>query len=209
VGSIGGGEETTVTETDRARGAGTTGTGAGDATPTAAPDATVVHTTTSTPVGLLTVAGGVDGLVGLWFEGHRRGPTRDSLGARSDVGTGASDFGEVARQLGQYFAGERTAFDLPLAPRGDDFRQRVWAALRTIPHGETRTYGQLAASLGGVGLARAVGAANALNPLSIVVPCHRVVGAGGALTGYAGGLERKRFLLALEEPAERRESRLF
>jgi len=204
-----------VTETGSARGAGTTGTGRGTGTgtghaaPTAAPDATVVHTTTSTPVGLLTVAGGVDGLVGLWFEGHRRGPTRDSLGARSDVGTGASDFGEVARQLGQYFAGERTAFDLPLAPRGDDFRQRVWAALRTIPHGETRTYGQLAASLGGVGLARAVGAANALNPLSIVVPCHRVVGAGGALTGYAGGLERKRFLLALEEPAERRESRLF
>jgi len=201
-----------VTETGSARGAGTTGTtgkGTEDAGPTVAPDATVVHTTTSTPVGLLTVAGGVDGLVGLWFEGHRRGPTRDSLGPRSDVGTGASDFGEVARQLGQYFAGERTAFDLPLAPRGDDFRQRVWAALRTIPHGETRTYGQLAASLGGVGLARAVGAANALNPLSIVVPCHRVVGAGGALTGYAGGLERKRFLLALEEPAERRESRLF
>ncbi|WP_371741127.1 methylated-DNA--[protein]-cysteine S-methyltransferase [Frigoribacterium sp. CFBP 8754] len=200
-----------MTETGSARGAGTTGTGWGtdDPAPTTAPDAAVVHTTTSTPVGLLTVAGGVDGLVGLWFEGHRRGPTRDSLGPRSDVGTGASDFGEVARQLGQYFAGERTAFDLPLAPRGDDFRQRVWAALRTIPHGETRTYGQLAVGLGGVGLARAVGAANALNPLSIVVPCHRVVGAGGALTGYAGGLERKRFLLALEEPAERRESRLF
>ena len=197
-----------MTSTTSTRAAGSPRTGDPGTGGTLLPD-DVVHTTADTPVGPLTVAGGADGLVGLWFEGHRRGPTRDSLGPRSDVGTGASDFGEVARQLGQYFAGERTAFDLPLAPRGDDFRQRVWAALRTIPHGETRTYGQLAASLGGVGLARAVGAANALNPLSIVVPCHRVVGAGGALTGYAGGLERKRFLLALEEPAERRESRLF
>jgi methylated-DNA-[protein]-cysteine S-methyltransferase len=113
------------------------------------------------------------------------------------------------QQLDEYFAGERREFDLPLAPRGDDFKQRVWALLREIPYGETRSYGDLARALGDVSLSRAVGTANARNPISIVVPCHRVIGSDGSLTGYAGGLDRKRFLLALEETDEQRAGRLF
>jgi methylated-DNA-[protein]-cysteine S-methyltransferase len=113
------------------------------------------------------------------------------------------------QQLDEYFAGERREFDLPLAPRGDDFKQRVWALLREIPYGETRSYGDLARALGDVSLSQAVGTANARNPISIVVPCHRVIGSDGSLTGYAGGLDRKRFLLALEETDEQRAGRLF
>lgn len=102
-------------------------------------------------------------------------------------------------QLAEYFAGGRRLFDLPLAPRGTDFQQRVWLRLRDIPYGQTRSYGQVAAELGlEPGAARAVGLANGANPLSIVVPCHRVVGSDGSLTGFGGGLERKRFLLDLE-----------
>ena len=103
---------------------------------------------------------------------------------------------------------ERT-FDLELAPRGNGFQQKVWAQLIEIPYGETRTYGQLATALGDPALARAVGAANGQNPLSIIVPCHRVVGSNGKLTGYAGGLDRKAFLLELETPDESRAERLF
>jgi O-6-methylguanine DNA methyltransferase len=106
--------------------------------------------------------------------------------------------GEAARQLGEYFAGVRRAFDLPLDLRGTPFQLRVWNALLRIPYGETRTYGQLAAALGQPGAARAVGAANGANPVGIIVPCHRVVAAGGGLGGFGGGLDRKRFLLALE-----------
>ena len=95
-------------------------------------------------------------------------------------------------QLREYFAGTRRTFDLPLAPRGTAFQQRVWSALRAIPYGETRTYGELAAAIGAVGMA------NHHNPTPIVIPCHRVIGANGTLTGYAGGLEIKRKLLALE-----------
>jgi methylated-DNA-[protein]-cysteine S-methyltransferase len=116
---------------------------------------------------------------------------------------------QAAAQLGEYFAGERHTFDLPLAPAGDDFKQRVWALLREIPYGETRSYGDLARALGDVGLSQAVGTANARNPIAIVVPCHRVIGSDGSLTGYAGGLERKRFLLALEDTEEQRAARLF
>lgn len=101
-------------------------------------------------------------------------------------------------QLREYFAGTRRTFDLPLAPRGTAFQQRVWAALRTIPYGETRTYGELAAAIGNPRAARAVGMANHRNPLPILIPCHRVIGADGSLTGYAGGVETKRKLLALE-----------
>jgi methylated-DNA-[protein]-cysteine S-methyltransferase len=102
------------------------------------------------------------------------------------------------RQLSDYFAGERTAFDLPLRPAGAPFQLRVWEALLRIPYGETASYGELARELGHPGAARAVGAANGRNPLAIVVPCHRVIGASGSLTGYAGGLECKRALLDLE-----------
>ena len=104
----------------------------------------------------------------------------------------------AASQLADYFAGERHTFDLPLAPAGTAFQQTVWRALRDIPYAETRTYGQQAAAIGRPTASRAVGAANGKNPLSIVVPCHRVVGASGALTGFGGGLRAKRVLLDLE-----------
>jgi methylated-DNA-[protein]-cysteine S-methyltransferase len=108
---------------------------------------------------------------------------------------------EAARQLREYFAGDRTTFDLPLAPVGTPFQAQVWMALRDIPAGETRSYGQIAARLGKPSASRAVGAANGQNPLAVVVPCHRVVGANGTLTGYAGGLDRKAWLLKHEARA--------
>jgi methylated-DNA-[protein]-cysteine S-methyltransferase len=104
------------------------------------------------------------------------------------------------RQLLDYLAGRRREFDLPLAPAGTPFQVRVWAALRTIPFGETRTYGQLAAQIGRPSAARAVGRANATNPVCVLVPCHRVIGADGSLTGFAFGEDLKRGLLALEQP---------
>jgi methylated-DNA-[protein]-cysteine S-methyltransferase len=105
---------------------------------------------------------------------------------------------DARRQLTEYFAGERTTFDLPLRPAGAPFQLRVWEALLRIPYGETASYGELARALGHPTAARAVGAANGRNPIAIVVPCHRVIGANGSLTGYAGGLECKRALLDLE-----------
>ncbi len=108
---------------------------------------------------------------------------------------------EVERQLAEYFAGERRDFDLPLANDGTEFQQKVWNELRRIPFGETASYGEIAARLGYERVvSRAVGAANGANPIPIVVPCHRVIGSNGTLTGYAGGVERKRTLLALEQP---------
>ncbi len=112
---------------------------------------------------------------------------------------------EAARQLAEYFAGERTAFDLPLRPVGTGFELAVWEQLTRIPYGETRSYGHVARAVGEPGGAQAVGAANGRNPLAIVVPCHRVIGADGSLVGFGGGLPRKRFLLDLEQ----RDSRLF
>jgi methylated-DNA-[protein]-cysteine S-methyltransferase len=109
-----------------------------------------------------------------------------------------SAFTEACGQLDEYFAGERTEFDLPLNPAGTPFQRRVWDALKTIPYGEIRSYGEIAEQIGRPGAARAVGLANGRNPISIVVPCHRVIGASGALTGYGGGLERKQYLLDLE-----------
>ena len=103
-----------------------------------------------------------------------------------------------ANQLEEYLAGERTVFDLPLLPLGTDFQQKVWQALQEISYGETRSYGEIARRIGQPKAARAVGMANHHNPIAIVIPCHRVIGAGGALTGYMGGLEKKRQLLELE-----------
>lgn len=103
------------------------------------------------------------------------------------------------KQLEEYFAGKRKTFDLPLAPKGTDFQQRVWKALQEIPYGETRTYGEIAAAVGNPKAARAVGMANNRNPIGIIVPCHRVVGANGKLVGYAGGMEKKEWLLELEK----------
>ena len=118
------------------------------------------------------------------------------LGVPASVASPLLDAAEA--QLREYFAGTRRTFDLPLAPRGTAFQQRVWAALRAIPYGETHTYGELAAAIGSPSASRAVGMANHHNPTPIVIPCHRVIGANGTLTGYAGGLETKRRLLALE-----------
>lgn len=153
------------------------------------------HHTIPSPLGpLLLVADDDDRLRGLYLPGHHRGPA---------TGPGRADAGGVidgaAAQLQEYFAGDRTAFELPLATDGSPLQERVWAALRAIPYGTTTTYGAIAAGLGlRPSAARAVGTANARNPISIVVPCHRVIGATGSLTGYAGGLPAKQRLLALE-----------
>ncbi|MFY9766345.1 MAG: methylated-DNA--[protein]-cysteine S-methyltransferase [Mycobacterium sp.] len=107
-------------------------------------------------------------------------------------------FPDAVEQLEEYFAGERTDFDLELSLAGSEFQRRVWQALLTIPYGETRSYGEIAEQIGASGAARAVGLANGRNPIAIIVPCHRVIGASGSLTGYGGGLERKQSLLELE-----------
>jgi methylated-DNA-[protein]-cysteine S-methyltransferase len=145
------------------------------------------------PVGELLLVGSDDGLQGLYLPGHRGGPAVDPGWTRDD---GA--LAETRAQLDAWFAGERTTFDLPLAPAGTEFQLAVWRALREIPFGATESYGGLAARLGRPGAARAVGLANGRNPISIVVPCHRVVGSAGALTGYAGGIGAKRALLEHE-----------
>ena len=114
---------------------------------------------------------------------------------------------EACRQLREYFAGERKAFALPLAPAGTAFQKKVWAALREIPWGETRSYGDIARAIGKPTASRAVGMANGRNPLPIFIPCHRVIGTNGSITGYSGGLEKKRFLLRLEEISQWKENR--
>jgi methylated-DNA-[protein]-cysteine S-methyltransferase len=157
---------------------------------------TTTHALVDSPLGPLTLRADDGVLTGLYLPEHRRGPAPGTLGARDDAALPA-----VREQLAAYFAGQRTAFDVPLELRGTAFQQRVWAALRDIPYGETWTYGELAARIGAPAASRAVGLANGRNPISIVVPCHRVVGAGGSLTGYAGGVERKRALLDLERSA--------
>lgn len=149
--------------------------------------------TFESPVGPLLLVGDDDGLRGLYLPEHSRGPRVGPGGRRDDDALAC-----VREQLAEYFAGQRVAFDLALASSGTPFQLEVWEALRAIPYGATRSYGELAAALGRPGAARAVGAANGRNPISVVVPCHRVVGSGGALTGYAGGVEAKRALLALE-----------
>ena len=124
--------------------------------------------------------------------------SRIEFGASSACTSGTPPFPEAEAQLHAYFAGELERFELPLAPGGTVFQQSVWDALAEIPYGTTTTYSQLAARIGRPRACRAVGAANGRNPLPVILPCHRVVGAAGALTGYGGGLERKRHLLALE-----------
>jgi methylated-DNA-[protein]-cysteine S-methyltransferase len=166
--------------------------------------AAVLHRIVDSPVGELTLVGDGVTLTGLYFPGHTRRPVQETLGDVDDLA-----FGRAVEQLAEYFAGQRTEFDVPLALRGNAFQRKVWAQLALIPYGQTRSYGQLAVLLGDPGLARAVGAANGQNPISIIVPCHRVVGADGRLTGYAGGLERKAFLLELETPVEQRLAALF
>lgn len=160
-----------------------------------APAPTRVHTTVDSPIGELTLVSDGTHLVGVYMTEHRHRPDQTTFGERDDD---ATPFAAARTQLGEYFAGERTEFDLPLAPVGTEFQRRVWEMLATIPYGETWSYGRLAERIGNPRASRAVGLANGRNPLSIVVPCHRVVGANGAMTGYGGGLERKQTLLDLE-----------
>jgi len=164
----------------------------------------MVHRIIGSPVGELTLVGEGDALSGVYFAEHVRRPAEELFGPRDQAA-----FPFVTDQLAEYFAGERKSFDLLLRPNGNAFQRKVWAQLTQIPYGQTRTYGQLAANLGAPGLARAVGAANGQNPVSIIVPCHRVLGADGRLTGYAGGLDRKAFLLDLETPQDAKSLSLF
>ncbi len=148
--------------------------------------------TVDSPVGPLTLAGKNGRLrhlrmVDQTYEPSREGWTRDE-----------DAFAEAISQLNAYFAGELLDFDLELDLVGSEFQRRVWAALLTIPYGETRSYGQIAAQIGSPNASRAVGLANGHNPIGIIVPCHRVIGANGSLTGYGGGLERKKSLLDME-----------
>lgn len=147
------------------------------------------------PVGELTLVADDRGLAAILWEDDRPGRVR--LGALIEKADHPVLL-ETERQLGQYFAGERRSFDVPLSFAGTDFQKRVWAALLAIPFGETRSYGEIAHQLGTPGASRAVGAANGRNPISIIAPCHRVVGSNGKLTGFAGGLDAKAFLLELE-----------
>jgi methylated-DNA-[protein]-cysteine S-methyltransferase len=163
----------------------------------AAGTAALTHVTIGSPIGPLTLVAAGDGLAGLYMAAHRHGPGPAGLGGPGDPA--AEPFAAAARQLEAYFAGRLTRFSLPLSPRGTEFQRQVWAALLEIPYGQTVTYGQLAVDLGRPAASRAVGLANGRNPVSIVVPCHRVVGSDGSLTGYGGGLDRKRYLLDLEQ----------
>lgn len=152
------------------------------------------HTIVDSPVGPLTLVDDDGALAGLYMADQRHLPAAASFGPRDDEVQPA-----LREQLTAYFAGELREFDVPLAVVGTPFQQAVWAALREVPYATTCTYGDLAMAIGRPTAVRAVGAANGRNPVCIVVPCHRVVGSGGAMTGYAGGVERKQLLLALEQ----------
>jgi methylated-DNA-[protein]-cysteine S-methyltransferase len=164
----------------------------------------VTHTTTDSPLGELTLVAEDGRLTGLYFPHHWYRPDPATFGDRDETG-----FSEAGRQLAEYFAGDRKGFDLSLGPQGDPFQHSVWELIGRIPYGQTVIYGDLAQELGRGTLAKDVGAAVGRNPLCVIVPCHRVVGKDGNLTGYAGGLARKRFLLRLEEPAGQDAGRLF
>jgi len=157
---------------------------------------TAVHTVLATSLGELTVVQEEGAVTGLYFPRHWPRPDRTAFGPRGDEG-----FEEVARQLGEYLDGDRSVFELPLKTRGNEFDRRVWELIADVPYGERTTYGEIARALGAGTEPRDVGAAVGRNPLCIIIPCHRVVGATGRLTGYAGGLDRKRALLEIEHVA--------
>ncbi|MGB3015575.1 MAG: methylated-DNA--[protein]-cysteine S-methyltransferase [Candidatus Nanopelagicales bacterium] len=144
------------------------------------------------PVGILTLVASDAGLQGVWWPDDARLTQTGTLQPDHPV------LAQATAELDEYFAGRRTTFDVPLDPSGTDFQRSAWDVLRTIPYAQTMTYAQQAAQLGDPAKARAVGAANGRNPISIIVPCHRVVGASGALTGFAGGLDAKQWLLQFE-----------
>jgi methylated-DNA-[protein]-cysteine S-methyltransferase len=150
-----------------------------------------LYSTVSSPIGELMLCGDDDSLTALHLPGHWPKP---AAGWRRDD----ARFADVARQLEEYFAGERTTFDVAMRMQGGPFEREVWAELLQIPYGETASYGEIARRVGKPHASRAVGAANGRNPIAIIVPCHRVIGSDGTLTGYGGGLERKRALLDLE-----------
>jgi len=166
------------------------------------------HTFAPTSLGDITLVASDGAIVGLYFPGHWYLPPRHAIG---EAVTLADDplLAEAATQLVEYLDGTRASFDLPTAAHGTPLQEKVWAILREIPFGETTTYGAIAAQLGDRTLAQAVGQAVGHNPLSIIVPCHRVVGSTGRLTGFAGGIERKRALLDLEAPELAATARLF
>ena len=156
------------------------------------------HTVVDSPVGPLTLVAADGALVGLYMTEQRHRPPGEEFGEPA----GDPDdepFAAAAAQLREYFDGQRTEFDLRLALKGTVVQRRVWAALQGIPYGQTVSYGQLADRIGQPSASRAVGLANGKNPVGIIVPCHRVVGADGSLTGYGGGIERKRYLLDHEQ----------
>lgn len=158
----------------------------------------MTHRVIDSPLGPLTLVFTDDGALAALYTGEQKYfPEVAALGERDDT---VGD--EVVQQLSEYFAGTRGDFDVRLDPRGTEFQRQVWAALCTIPAGETRTYGELAVQLGRPTASRAVGGATGRNPISIIVPCHRLVGASGHLIGYAGGIDRKRWLLAHEQGQE-------
>jgi methylated-DNA-[protein]-cysteine S-methyltransferase len=157
-----------------------------------------VSRTIDSPVGRLTLVATDAGLAAILWQNDRPGRVRLPIEGEESA---HPVLVETARQLAEYFAGRRQQFDLPLDPHGTVFQRKVWSALLTIPFGETRSYGQIAKQIGKPSAVRAVGAANGRNPLSIVAPCHRVIGSTGALTGFAGGLDVKARLLALEASA--------
>ena len=166
------------------------------------------HTTLATDLGdLLAVAEG-DALAGLYFPSHWHPPKPGAIGPEV-AATDDPVFEATRRELAEYARGERTVFTVPSVTHGDPFSEQVWDLLMTIPYGETTTYGAIARELGNPGLAQRVGQCVGRNPVSILIPCHRVVGADGSLTGYAGGLDRKARLLAIEEPSDVKASRLF
>ena len=162
------------------------------------------RTTMPTPVGELTLVASGRGLRAVLWPGEH--DLLDTPSRRVRLGDGTGDEGDAdailhraVAQLEEYFAGERTEFDLPLDPVGTDFQQQAWAVLRTIPYGRTISYGEQASRLGDRNKSRAVGAANGKNPISIIVPCHRVVGSDGTLTGFAAGIDAKAWLLQHEQ----------
>ncbi|WP_329125231.1 methylated-DNA--[protein]-cysteine S-methyltransferase [Streptomyces sp. NBC_01465] len=155
------------------------------------------HTVVESPYGPLTLVATDGVLSGLYMTSQRHRPPEETFGVPD-----AEPFGETVRQLEAYFGGELKEFDLELRLEGTEFQRSVWGELVRIPYGETRTYGELAEALGKPGASRAVGLANGKNPIGIIVPCHRVIGSTGSLTGYGGGLDRKQRLLAFEGGVE-------
>jgi methylated-DNA-[protein]-cysteine S-methyltransferase len=164
----------------------------------------LTYTAVKTPAGPVTLVASKKGLFYVFLPMRGRGISTDRLRSRLpglDLAADDRGMAGMARQIGDYFKGKRRVFSMPLDLRGTEFQKKVWAALRAIPYGRTETYGSLAKRIGRPGAGRAVGAACGANPAAIVVPCHRVVGSGGSLTGFAGGLELKKRLLNMERDA--------